>query len=673
MNYRFYITALSSRVEVFPLNFRSTSLVDAREKDKIYYRRSFSGSLIFTDNNGGDDFSLFYLIEATSPYERLILEIEQKDSGADTYHNYWTGYFSTPDGAFDLDRCTFTVTPRTYDDYMNFDISGETEYNIITELPAEVSTFTLLMEYSHNRYLMDVVEMLVQNIEPSATITSWFFNNEYNPVTGDINKYRYLTIAQKSDIKRPESSNPATIAMLSFNQLMEIIRGMYNVYWKWDGSVFRLEHLSYWDNEAGLDLRTQSISQKQNKYSYQRNKMPRYEKFSFMEAFDSNYTTHTITYDENCTDIKTVNEYSNNVTTDLTYIETAYADSQLATPEGLMNNISDDGWVIIANYKQDVTNHVYYGKAYENDGATYNYPNSWSYLLRAFFLHGRVMKKGLINTTLVDFISVVKTKKQSIKAIVCYENDYNPADYITTELGEDWLGGQKGFVDTATIHPDGLVEFDLVYGEDDETEIVMPPQPKILHCVITGGFIYSTLSEPNIYDTYYWIWWDDGEATEECQEIFIAAGDTYVVDTRPDFVTTYKFNVSDDSLDGWTFVVNDNEDADLSVRNIQCGGSVPPAIPAPPVLSTPSQSAPCEPLWIHWTASAGATYYKVLRKPSNLLADIWEAMANPISTEWYDYQAGETNGYEWCYKVQACNISGCSADSNEECFTHPIC
>ena len=53
MRYRFYITALSSRIEVFPLNHWKTSLVDERDDGKVYYRRKFSGSLQFTDNNGG--------------------------------------------------------------------------------------------------------------------------------------------------------------------------------------------------------------------------------------------------------------------------------------------------------------------------------------------------------------------------------------------------------------------------------------------------------------------------------------------------------------------------------------------------------------------------------------------------------------------------------------------
>jgi hypothetical protein len=664
MTYRFYITIGSSQVEVHPLNFMKTSLVDSQESGEIFYRRKFNGTLRFI----GDDFDLIYMVEQVDPCTEIVLTIEQRDSGAATYHTYWEGYFSTTNGTFDLDNCTFDVTPKPYDLYKNFATNGDVEYNILDVTP-EVTTSTTLVTYTHNRYLTDVIEYIVGQIEPGATVASWFFNNEYNPVTFDVNKYRYLTIAQKSDIKRPLDSNPATKALMSFNELMKILRTMYNVYYKFDGTTFRIEHLSYWDDEPGLDLRTQASAVRSNKYSYDTDSMPRFETFSFMEARDTNYTKHTISYDEKCTksdkNASTVDYSVQNVTTDIDYIEDRVASDDTES------DIDDSGFVILANYLQDVTPHVYFGAAYENAGASHNYPNSWSYLLRAFFLHGRVLLTGNINDTAVDFISTAKNKKQDIKAIVCYEDNYDPSDYITTELGEDWFGGQKASVKQATIYPDGRVDFMLLYGEETNDDAEMPAQPKIIHCTITDDFVYTTLSEPNIYDTYYWIFYDPWDITATCQEIMIAAGDTYQVDLRDD-AGAYKFNTSDDSLDGWTFILNDNEAADESIRDIQCGGAAPPAIPAVPVLNPPSQAEVCGPIHVDWSTSAGATYYQVWRKPSHLLTDVWEVQANPTTSEYYDYEAGEIN-MTFTYKITACNISGCSADSNEESITHSPC
>jgi len=295
--FRFYITILSSRVEVHPLNHWKTSLVDERQEGP-HYRRRFNGTLTFTDNNGSDDFSMLYLIETASPCERLILEIEEKDSAADTYHDYWEGHFSTTDGKFDLDKCTFEITPLPYDSYTQFDIYGDVKYNILSGVLLEVTTSTVdpVVSYTRNRWLMDVIEYLVHNIAPTATIESDIFTNVYNYASFETNYYTLLTIAQKSDIKRPTSTDKATIAMLSFNELMTMLRGMFNVYWTYDydTDVFRLEHITYWYGEAGLDLRTQAMSQQQNKYNYDLSEMYRTEQWSFMEAADNNFTTHTI-------------------------------------------------------------------------------------------------------------------------------------------------------------------------------------------------------------------------------------------------------------------------------------------------------------------------------------------------------------------------------------------
>ena len=93
MTYRFYLTIGSSQIEVHPLNFLKTTLEDSKEQDQIYYRRKFNGLLRFYNDakNGIDDFDLFYMVKQVDPCAELILTIEQKDSGAATWHEYWTG------------------------------------------------------------------------------------------------------------------------------------------------------------------------------------------------------------------------------------------------------------------------------------------------------------------------------------------------------------------------------------------------------------------------------------------------------------------------------------------------------------------------------------------------------------------------------------------------------
>jgi hypothetical protein len=671
MNYRYYLTILSSRVECFPLNFLKTSLVDKKGEGQMFYRRTFNGTLRFYCNTktGTTDFELLYLIEQVDNCTDLIFEVEQKDSAANTYHNYWTGHFSTTDGTWDLDKSTFDVTPLPYDDYLNMDLYGEKEYNILlaggpvhnivtnTILPAEV--------YDNNFWLIDVIEYLAQQVfGVTVTVTSTFLNNATNPVTLDINKWRYLTLAQKSDIKRPDATNPATVGNLSFKGLMDMLK-MFNLFWSFDGTTVRIEHYDYWQGTVGLDLRTQSISAKQNKYSYIKRSMPMNEKFSFMEASDTNYTEHIISYDPDCTDKGATNEFKFNITTDLDYI---YDCVNLDSGAGA-DLISDDGWVILANSLSGGNYYVYYGTAYNNAVASNNYVCSWSYLLRTLFMHGRVLISGEIDGSPIDFISVIKTKKQDIKAIVCHEDDYFPEDYIMTELGETYFGGEKGYVDQATLHPDGHTEFTLVYGEDKNTTPTPITKYKVINVVVAiPRHITTILSEPNTVDTYFSVLFDSGTGDEECYEVLIPAGTIYQdEDTAGDHTVVSGLYTGDPSLNGWMFYYNGGTWTEVA----DCGS--PPAPPGSPpnspVLSAAQQSDMWECVIVgSWNVPLTTTYFEIWR---SIDGGTYE-LIDTVPSTWTDYDDCESQNHiyrpaTFCYKIKACNVTGCSAFSNEEC------
>ena len=676
MNYRFYLTIGSSEIEVFPLNFLKTSLVDSREQGQIFYRRKFSGTLRFRNDAklGITDFTLINLVETlilagSLDCQDLLLRIEQKNSGANTYHTYWEGHFATSDGKFDLDQCTFEVTPLPYDDYVDFDLYGEKEYNIfLAGGPVhniETNTILPVENYDRNFWLVDVIEYLADKVHTGATVTSTFLNNATNPVTLDVNKYRYLTLAQKSDIKRPNSTNPATVGNLSFNGLMFMLR-MFNLFWAFDGTTVRIEHYSYWQGSSGLNLITQAISQRQNKYSYVKETMPMYEKFAFMEADDTNYTEHIISYDSNCVDKGKTNELSFNITTNLDYIYNC-----VNSIGGFVeSSISDEGWVILANSLSGGNYYVYYGVAYNNAFASNNYVCSWSYLLRTLFMHGRVLISGEINGTPIDFISTIKTKRQEIKAVVCYEDNYDPEDYITTELGEDYFSGQKGSVQNATIHPDGHVDFALLYGQDTNETPTVVPKYKTIHCVIDfPRHIFTFLSEPNLVDTYYSILFDDGTGDEECYEVLVPAGVVYQdEDSGTEHTVVSGINTSDGSLTGWYFYYNDNE---AWVETVDCGSPpVPPgAPPNEPVLNAAQQLDMWDCVVVGgWNIPLTTTYYELWR---SIDGGAYEFIVNiPIAYTTYDDCESQDHGYRpatFCYKIKACNATGCSGFSNEVC------
>lgn len=494
--YRFYISKVvgSTTYEVFPLNFLSSSLNDSQENDQIFYRRKFAGSLLFGTNslviddsgvtqNRKDDWVLLWGIEQADPCAKLFFTITKTVSGSTT--TYWEGHFSTTDGNFDIDKCTFEVTPMTNDDYTDLLSEADTQYNILTVGPV-VSTHAYLMgvmdvTYTRNRWLLDVIEFLADKVISGVTISSDFFTAATNPVTLADNRLLYLTIAQKSDIIRPTSSDQANTAMMSWTELTDILWGMFQVKWSYDGvNTINVEHISWWTKGVGIDLRTQLACKATNKYSYLKEKMPKYEKFAFMEVDNLNFMGIPIRYDSVCVDQNpdtNVKETSVNVTTDIEYIN--------SNPDA----ISDEGFVILAN---DNTNHVVaYMGAYDHS-VKLNMDLSWANLHDYYFRHNRILKTGYLNNELITFWTAQKNKVQPCSAIIC--TDLDPTEEITTELGEIYFSGAKATIKQADIGPDGKVKFSLLYGPPD-TEPTPMADLKYVKVTQVGAMLTATLSE----------------------------------------------------------------------------------------------------------------------------------------------------------------------------------
>lgn len=475
--YRFYITVTTLTYEVFPLNFVTSQLEDKLEGDNVFYRRKFVGTLLFgtnskvlddtgTEQNRMDDWLFFWGIEQTTPCEKLYLTITKTVEGVPS--TYWEGYFSTTDGKIDIDKCTFEVKPLSLDDYTDIMDKVDLQYNILTV--ATVVTTTAYVAgvidttFTRNRWLVEVIEYLADNLIAGVNVSSDFFTAATNPATGNDNHLLYLTIAQKSDIIRPTSSDPSTIALLSWNELMDILWAMFQVRWEYDGvDTINVEHISWFTGGVGIDLRSQLMTVATNKYSYIKESMPKYERFSFMEALDNNFIGVPIWYDSPCVDqdpSTNVKELSINVTTDIEQI--------VNYPEA----ISDDGFVILCNYQDGADYFVAPQLGVLTATIKLNNHLSWANLHHYYFRDHRVLIEGYLNDTLTTFWTAIKTKKQVCSAIIC--EDYDPSDEITTELGETYFDGAKAKVDVSRLNPSGQISFDLLYGPADNENTGVP-------------------------------------------------------------------------------------------------------------------------------------------------------------------------------------------------------
>jgi hypothetical protein len=496
MSYRHYLTISASTVEVFPLNFLSTLLIDERDKTRAFYRKKFSGTLMFTNNNGADDFDLLYAIEVDFPCTKIPYLIEK--NGA----YYWDGYFSTTDGRFDLDNCTFEVTPKENDAYVDLLAEADTQWNIL-DTPTEVTTTAFIptaldISYTHNRWLAkigsdNVLEFLADKIKAGVTVSSNFFTDATNPATVNDNLTLHLTIAQKSDIIRPTATDSANSAMMSWNELMEILWGMFQVQWNYDSGTdtINVEHVSWFPPVAGMDLRTQTISKGSNKYTYLKEEMPFQERFYPMEGDWGDFVQAVIMYDAECvnTDPDTnIKETRLNVTTDLEYI--------INFPDA----ISDEGFVILCNYLDGADYKVKYSIGALTGTLSLNAHLSCANLLDNYFRHNRVLIDGRMNSAQTTFWTAQKTKRQEIFAIVCPSDNYDSYDYVTTELGETWFSGAKGTVEKAELNPNGEMKFTLLYGPaDNENTGVLEDEGMIIEqgvdCVSLTATLFKAMDQ----------------------------------------------------------------------------------------------------------------------------------------------------------------------------------
>lgn len=482
MNYRFYISYGGTNVQqVYPLNWLECSLIDEKEKGQVFYRRKFNGSLTFgagrieiTEELGVnvvshicEDYDIFNNIRIDDPCSRIELLI-LKDLDI-----YYEAYFSISEGEWDFDNKLFTITPLPLDDYFDWDKNGDFEYNILTaEIIngiAPLSDVTTIYEnggttinYTRNIYITDVIEYLAkQTFGAGVTIFSTFFNSAINPITLNTNRYRYLTIAQKSDIKFPTSSNPATIGLMSFNQCMEILKCM-NLRWEYNLSsdTITIEHISNWSASVGPDIRTQELTRSTNKYKHLTEEMPKYEYFKWVEAENEDFVGLPIWYDSICINQESDNnstELNLNVTTDIEYIIQCV--NAIPTEE---SKISNSGWVIFANEDRLGTLYIYSNYGFIEGTGRFNMDMSWGRLHICFFKFERQLMTGYMNGGLTNFISVKKTKIQECSIILC--ETFNPKEYLTTELGEFYFGGEKGYVRRAVIKPYGEINLELIYG-----------------------------------------------------------------------------------------------------------------------------------------------------------------------------------------------------------------
>lgn len=315
------------------------------------------------------------------------------------------------------------------------------------------------VEQIDNGFLMsDALELFVSKFCGGLTVVSDFFQinpenaTDINYVTGERSQVDKLVLFQKSDVKRPNVSGNAFKAEWTFEKLTETLTTLFNVAYLIDGNVFRLEHISWFSRNSGLDLTAQNYAKwvaGLRKYTYNVDKIPEIEKFEFKEAFKDLWNTE-INYTV-CA-IGTVKGNVKNNTVDELTTDVVLCLNNPAPDSGV---VEDKGFVLVATRFYEGFYHII------TEGTTtarINNTLSFPRLLRKYGLHNRPVNRGTIGGEMFEFLSVKPIKKgERITIPLGCEIEFNELDTIKTPLG-------VGVIDSAVFNfTEETIELDLLY------------------------------------------------------------------------------------------------------------------------------------------------------------------------------------------------------------------
>ena len=272
---------------------------------------------------------------------------------------------------------------------------------------------------------------------PAGDAPGWIGGQNY--VTGLTNQVNALYLLQKSDAIDPLASSPAVRGEMTLLEMLRILNQMFNVFWDIDeNGNLRIEHFMYWQVQIGLDLTAITNVREPMLFNSLLFVIPKFERFGMAESRGVDFVGTDIVYDSPCANPSEVAETQiPNVCTD---IYNVYTD-----PDA----ISKSGFVFLATEVISGDVSVITDEGALTGTPVNNAPLSWANLHRDYFTWNRYMQQGMMNNSLTTFDSVRPNIEQPevSTALCCASLLFDPRDSITTNMGQDYLGGRTAVVE----------------------------------------------------------------------------------------------------------------------------------------------------------------------------------------------------------------------------------
>lgn len=326
----------------------------------------------------------------------------------------------------------------------------------------------------------DVMIELVKAVCPLVNLKSDFFQinpdivTSVNYVTGKTSTVNNIVIFQKSDVKRPNSTGYASKLEITLEDMLEVLLKMFNVKWRIEGNIFRLEHVSYYSKSVGIDVTSEELKKffvGFRKYSYESSKIPYKETWKFKEQQGADWNLEVIY--SGCVSNDAKNTVTNIIDEAMTDVVFA-----MSNPEPDSKFVEDTGFVLVSTRKQG--SEYFINSESSTNETRLNNVFAWVKLFRDYHYYERPMKTGTVNGVLTEFTTTIPTKKGDRFAIpldIC--SNFNPDDFVKTALGNGIISSGK------YRFKDSMIELDLLY---ESNQNLVPNAPPVLD----GGAVYET-------------------------------------------------------------------------------------------------------------------------------------------------------------------------------------
>lgn len=295
--------------------------------------------------------------------------------------------------------------------------------------------------------LADVLSLIANNTCGKNFKSNFFQVNPDGPFasvypTLKAVKTENVFVYQKSDIKRPNAIQNATIAKITPEKFIEDICNKFNCWYILDETNLQIEHVSFFQRTIGLDtllLKHSRGMQQSKKYSYADTELPEREIYKDVEQYNFDFVGLPIIYQDSCatkgSEVVTEMEY---LTTDMEHVLTGGVQDAEGNDNG---EINEDGFVIAS---MEVISGTYYflrEPPVLDIFVRLNNPFAWAQLHNDFFKHDRPQIAGIMNGLYGLFFTAKPAKKgQDIAIAFCCNDVFKLTDYINTALGIGIVG-----------------------------------------------------------------------------------------------------------------------------------------------------------------------------------------------------------------------------------------